>query len=194
MASDTHVSYEVPVHCPDLCTLHCFLRLTEGETMYTSSALVIVLASAFAVVAAWTLWNRAQRAIKYDLEKIPGPKQLPFIGNLGAVIGSSYVHKVSADGFLKTGCSCGFASAVHARTCLPPLCFAKSRTKLTQHCCASDLELIFASFARKRSSIVALVQLLVTCRGCWKQKRSLRRFWQNGRISMGPSSSGTSRA
>ncbi|KAA6421492.1 MAG: cytochrome P450, partial [Trebouxia sp. A1-2] len=40
--------------------------------------------------------EQAQRARRYDVKDIPGPKQLPFIGNLGAVFGSSHVHRILA--------------------------------------------------------------------------------------------------
>ena len=54
----------------------------------------VIGASALAAVAAWIFWHGAQQAVKYDLNKIPGPKQVPLLGNLGSVIGSSYVHRV----------------------------------------------------------------------------------------------------
>ena len=56
--------------------------------------LLAVLGSVLAGIVAWTAWNRAQRALKYDLKSIPGPKPLPLIGNLGAIFGSSHFHRV----------------------------------------------------------------------------------------------------
>ncbi|KAL0038458.1 hypothetical protein WJX77_007162 [Trebouxia sp. C0004] len=52
------------------------------------------IGSILAGFVSWYLWVRAQRARRYDVKDIPGPKQLPFIGNLGAVFGSSHVHRI----------------------------------------------------------------------------------------------------
>ncbi len=62
--------------------------------MSTVGSVVLVLTSILSVVAAWILWTRAQRRLRYDLKDIPGPKQQPLIGNLGSILGSSYLHKV----------------------------------------------------------------------------------------------------
>ena len=62
----------------------------------TITALIFAIgASALAALAGWIFWHGAQQAVKYDLNRIPGPKQVPLLGNLGSVIGSSYVHRVS---------------------------------------------------------------------------------------------------
>ena len=53
--------------------------------------------SILAGLVTWHLWVRAQRARRYDVKDIPGPRQMPSIGNLGAVFGSSHVHKVSLE-------------------------------------------------------------------------------------------------
>jgi hypothetical protein len=63
--------------------------------MQTTEALLAALGSILAGLVSWHLRVRAQRARRYDVKDIPGPKQLPFIGNLGAVFGSSHVHRVS---------------------------------------------------------------------------------------------------
>ncbi len=55
----------------------------------------VVFCSAFAGVVAWALLSQLRRTSRYDLQRIPGPRTVPLVGNLGAVIGSSYVHKVS---------------------------------------------------------------------------------------------------
>ena len=65
--------------------------------MQTPGALLAAFGSILAGLVSWHLWVRAQRARRYDIKKIPGPKQLPFIGNLGAVFGSSNVHRVSLE-------------------------------------------------------------------------------------------------
>ncbi len=54
----------------------------------------VVFCSAFAGVVAWALFSQLRRTSRYDLKRIPGPRTVPLVGNLGAVIGSSYVHKV----------------------------------------------------------------------------------------------------
>lgn len=54
----------------------------------------VVICSAFASVVAWALLSQLRRTSRYDLKRIPGPRTVPLVGNLGAVIGSSYVHKV----------------------------------------------------------------------------------------------------
>ena len=54
----------------------------------------VVFCSAFAGFVAWAFLSHLRRTSRYDLERIPGPRTVPFVGNLGAVIGSSYVHKV----------------------------------------------------------------------------------------------------
>ncbi|DBA72449.1 TPA: hypothetical protein ACH3X2_010475 [Trebouxia sp. C0005] len=64
--------------------------------MSTVGSVAIVFTSVLSVVAAWLLWTRAQRRLRYDLKDIPGPKQQPLIGNLRSVLGSSYLHKVLA--------------------------------------------------------------------------------------------------
>lgn len=66
------------------------------ETTPMVWGLLAVFASVLAGAAAWSSWERAQRASKYDLTGIPGPKQLPLIGNLGDIIGSSYLHRVGS--------------------------------------------------------------------------------------------------
>ena len=53
----------------------------------------VVVASVLAALLGWVLWYRA-RALRYDLNRIPGPWGTPVLGNLASVIGSSYVHKV----------------------------------------------------------------------------------------------------
>ena len=63
--------------------------------MSTVGGVALFLTSVPSVVAAWVLWTRAQRRLRYDLKDIPGPKQQPLIGNLRSVLGSSYLHKVS---------------------------------------------------------------------------------------------------
>lgn len=65
--------------------------------MQTTVALLAAFGSILAGFVSWHLWVRAQRARRYDIKDIPGPKQLPFIGNLGAVFGSSHVHRVSLE-------------------------------------------------------------------------------------------------
>ena len=68
------------------------------ESMPTVGILLAVAGSVLAGVLSWLLWSSACWAHKYDLNNIPGPKQTPIVGNLGAVIGSSYLHRV--------GCPC----------------------------------------------------------------------------------------
>ncbi len=65
--------------------------------MQTTGALLAAFGSILAGLVTWHLWVRAQRARRYDVKDIPGPRQMPFIGNLGAVFGSSHVHKVSLE-------------------------------------------------------------------------------------------------
>ncbi|KAL0048837.1 hypothetical protein WJX82_000386 [Trebouxia sp. C0006] len=55
-----------------------------------------MILSAFAGVVAWALLSQLRRTSRYDLKRIPGPTTVPLVGNLGAVIGSSYVRKVLA--------------------------------------------------------------------------------------------------
>ena len=55
----------------------------------------VILGSLLAGLAAWVIYHRAQRTLRYDVHKIPGPKQLPLLGNVGSIIGSSYVHRVA---------------------------------------------------------------------------------------------------
>ncbi|DBA68323.1 TPA: hypothetical protein ACH3X2_013634 [Trebouxia sp. C0005] len=64
--------------------------------MQTTGALLAAFGSILAGFVSWQLWVQAQRARRYDVKDIPGPKQLPFIGNLGAVFGSSHVHRILA--------------------------------------------------------------------------------------------------
>ena len=54
----------------------------------------VVFCSALAGVVAWAVLSQLRRTSRYDLKRIPGPRTVPLVGNLGAVIGSSYVHKV----------------------------------------------------------------------------------------------------
>ena len=54
----------------------------------------VVFCSAFAGFVAWAFLSHLRRTSRHDLKRIPGPRTVPFVGNLGAVIGSSYVHKV----------------------------------------------------------------------------------------------------
>ncbi len=63
--------------------------------MSTLGSVAVAFTSVLSIVAAWILWTRAQRRLRYDLKDIPGPKQQPLIGNLGSVLGTSYLHKVS---------------------------------------------------------------------------------------------------
>lgn len=54
----------------------------------------VVVASALAALLGWAVWYRARQALRYDLHKIPGPAEIPLLGNMASVVGSSYVHKV----------------------------------------------------------------------------------------------------
>ncbi|KAL3157249.1 hypothetical protein ABBQ38_001484 [Trebouxia sp. C0009 RCD-2024] len=62
-----------------------------------------VLASVLAALLGWAVWHRARQAVRYDLNRIPGPKGTPVLGNLASVIGSSYVHRVLAQWTLQYG-------------------------------------------------------------------------------------------
>lgn len=64
-------------------------------SMPTVGVLLAVVGSVLAGLLSWLLWTSARWAHKYDLKNMPGPKQAPIVGNLGAVIGSSYLHRVS---------------------------------------------------------------------------------------------------
>ncbi|KAL3146212.1 hypothetical protein ABBQ32_002914 [Trebouxia sp. C0010 RCD-2024] len=64
--------------------------------MAETSGFVIVIASVFAAFLGWAFWRRVRRSLQYDLRRIPGPQQLPVLGNLTSVIGSSYAHRVLA--------------------------------------------------------------------------------------------------
>ena len=67
--------------------------LHQSTMLHTE--MFVVFCSAFAGVVAWALLSQLRRTSRYDLQRIPGPRTVPLVGNLGAVIGSSYVHKVS---------------------------------------------------------------------------------------------------
>ena len=89
--------------------------------MAITGSVFILVASIFAAVAAWVFWRGAQQALKYDLNRIPGPKQVPLLGNLGSVIGSSYVHRVSL--YAASGAVASVESA------LPPAVLPAARTR-----------------------------------------------------------------
>lgn len=59
------------------------------------SLVAVAVASLLAGLAAWVIFARTSRTLRFDLHKVPGPKQLPLLGNVGSIIGSSYFHRVS---------------------------------------------------------------------------------------------------
>lgn len=52
--------------------------------------------SALAAAVGWITWTSTKARLSYDLHKIPGPPAWPLVGNLGGILGSSYMHKVFA--------------------------------------------------------------------------------------------------
>ena len=71
------------------------------------SVVEVAAGGLLAGLAAWVIFVRTSQALKFDLHKIPGPKQLPLLGNIGSIIGSSHFHRVSneasASGVARSG-------------------------------------------------------------------------------------------
>ena len=96
--------------------------LVAPRTMPAAQGAVVIIASALAALLGWVIWHRARQAFKYDLHKIPGPRQTPLLGNIACVIGSSYVHRVRRFVPLIPKCGLHGSGQLHARRSSTTLC------------------------------------------------------------------------
>lgn len=149
--------------------------------MHVALLLIEITVGVVSALTVWALWSRERNARAYDWHKVPGPKQLPLIGNLGAIIGSSHLHRVGDS--LQLNQSVAFFGPC-TMGCLNLA--ADRRGTLRVASVPSPRRTVMSS-----SEHIGPLESIVL-RWCWLLNASgVRRCSLVGQLSMGLSSSGT---